>query len=65
MAGPAVNSIVAARGDRPVQDGDDGVVKSASAHIDGVESEWGVWSAARERPAQRPPHAPFCHVCVL
>jgi pimeloyl-ACP methyl ester carboxylesterase len=34
-----VNSIVAVEGDGPVADGDDGVVKYASAHIEPVESE--------------------------
>jgi pimeloyl-ACP methyl ester carboxylesterase len=37
--GVTVNSIIAVDGDGPVQDGDDGVVKYTSAHIDGVESE--------------------------
>jgi pimeloyl-ACP methyl ester carboxylesterase len=34
-----VNSIIAVEGDGPVQDGDDGVVKYSSAHIEPVESE--------------------------
>ncbi|HEY7249305.1 MAG TPA: alpha/beta hydrolase [Methylomirabilota bacterium] len=34
-----VNSIVAVEGDGPVEDGDDGVVKYSSAHIEPVESE--------------------------
>ena len=34
-----VNSIVAVEGDGPVKDGDDGVVKYSSAHIEPVESE--------------------------
>ena len=34
-----VNSIVAVEGDGPVEQGDDGVVKYASAHIEPVESE--------------------------
>jgi pimeloyl-ACP methyl ester carboxylesterase len=34
-----VNSIVAVEGDGPVEQGDDGVVKYESAHLDGVESE--------------------------
>ena len=34
-----VNSIVAVEGDGPVEDGDDGVVKYSSAHIELVESE--------------------------
>jgi pimeloyl-ACP methyl ester carboxylesterase len=37
--GVHAHSIVAVKGDGPVEDGDDGVVKYASAHIDGVESE--------------------------
>ena len=34
-----VNSIVAVDGDGPVEEGDDGVVKYSSAHLNGVESE--------------------------
>jgi pimeloyl-ACP methyl ester carboxylesterase len=34
-----VNSIIAVEGDGPVEDGDDGVVKYSSAHIEPVESE--------------------------
>ena len=34
-----VNSIVAVEGDGPLEDGDDGVVKYTSAHIESVESE--------------------------
>jgi pimeloyl-ACP methyl ester carboxylesterase len=34
-----VNSIVAVEGDGPVEEGDDGVVKYTSAHLEGVESE--------------------------
>jgi len=37
--GVAVHSIIAVKGNGPVADGDDGVVKYTSAHIDGVESE--------------------------
>ncbi len=37
--GVHAHSIVAVKGDGPVGDGDDGVVKYASAHLDGVESE--------------------------
>ncbi|HET6518317.1 MAG TPA: hypothetical protein VFG47_00645, partial [Geminicoccaceae bacterium] len=37
--GVAAHSIVAVEGDGPVAEGGDGVVKYASAHIDGVESE--------------------------
>ena len=33
------HSIIAVKGDGPVEDGHDGVVKYASAHLDGVESE--------------------------
>jgi pimeloyl-ACP methyl ester carboxylesterase len=38
---PAIkaHSIIAVEGDGPVEQGDDGVVKYSSAHIDGVESE--------------------------
>jgi hypothetical protein len=35
----AANSIIAVRGDGPIQTGDDGVVTYQSAHLDGVESE--------------------------
>lgn len=37
--GVAVNSIIAVKGDGPVEDGEDGVVAYRSAHLDGVESE--------------------------
>ena len=37
--GVAANSIIAVKGNGPVEGGDDGVVKYESAHIDGVESE--------------------------
>jgi pimeloyl-ACP methyl ester carboxylesterase len=37
--GVRVNSIVAVRGDGPVESGNDGVVEYSSAHIDGAESE--------------------------
>jgi hypothetical protein len=37
--GIPAHSIVAVRGDGPVQDGSDGVVRYQSAHIEGVESE--------------------------
>lgn len=37
--GVAAHSIVAVKGNGPVETGDDGVVKYESAHIDGVESE--------------------------
>jgi pimeloyl-ACP methyl ester carboxylesterase len=40
-----VNSIVAVEGEGPVQDGDDGVVKYSSAHIEPVESELVVRSS--------------------
>jgi len=40
-----VNSIVAVEGDGPVADGDDGVVKYSSAHIEPVESELVVKSS--------------------
>jgi hypothetical protein len=35
----AANSIIAVRGDGPIETGDDGVVTYQSAHLDGVESE--------------------------
>lgn len=37
--GVHAHSIIAVKGDEPVEDGDDGVVKYTSAHLDGVESE--------------------------
>jgi pimeloyl-ACP methyl ester carboxylesterase len=37
--GIPAHSIIAVRGDGPVEDGSDGVVRYQSAHIDGVESE--------------------------
>jgi pimeloyl-ACP methyl ester carboxylesterase len=37
--GVVVNSIVAVKGDGPVEEGDDGVVAYASAHFEGAESE--------------------------
>jgi hypothetical protein len=37
--GIPAHSIVAVRGDGPLEDGSDGVVRYESAHIDGVESE--------------------------
>ena len=37
--GVHAHSIIAVKGDGPVEEGDDGVVKYTSAHIDGVESE--------------------------
>ena len=40
-----VNSIVAVEGDGPVAEGDDGVVKYSSAHIEPVESELVVKSS--------------------
>jgi hypothetical protein len=40
-----VNSIVAVEGDGPVEQGDDGVVKYSSAHIEPVESELVVKSS--------------------
>ena len=38
------NSIIAVAGNGPIEDGDDGVVKYQSAHLDGVESEYIVRS---------------------
>jgi pimeloyl-ACP methyl ester carboxylesterase len=37
--GVRAHSIIAVKGDGPIAEGDDGVVKYTSAHIDGVESE--------------------------
>ena len=37
--GVAANSIIAVKGDGPVEDGEDGFVAYRSAHVDGVESE--------------------------
>ena len=37
--GVHAHSIIAVKGDGPVEDGNDGVVEYKSAHIDGVESE--------------------------
>jgi hypothetical protein len=39
VPGVKVNSIIAVEGDGPVEQGDDGVVKYSSAHIEPVESE--------------------------
>ena len=49
-----VNSIIAVEGDGPVEEGDDGVVKYASAHIEPVESELVVQSG---HSVQGNPHA--------
>ncbi len=49
-----VNSIIAVEGDGPVEQGDDGVVKYASAHIEPVESELVVKSG---HSVQGNPHA--------
>jgi len=49
-----VNSIIAVEGDGPVEQGDDGVVKYASAHIEPVESELVVKS---DHSVQGNPHA--------
>jgi len=43
--GVAAHSIVAVKGDGPVETGGDGVVRYASAHLDGVDSEVVVRSA--------------------
>ena len=43
--GVAAHSIIAVEGDGPPEDGDDGIVKYSSAHIDGVASEKIVRSA--------------------
>ena len=45
VPGVAAHSIIAVKGDGPFQDGDDGIVKYQSAHIEGVESEYVVRSA--------------------
>jgi hypothetical protein len=37
--GVRAHSIIAVKGDGPVEEGDDGVVKYTSAHIDGADSE--------------------------
>ncbi|MGH6903347.1 MAG: hypothetical protein ACREIR_11475, partial [Geminicoccaceae bacterium] len=37
--GVPAHSIIAVRGDGPLEDGSDGVVRYQSAHVDGVESE--------------------------
>lgn len=37
--GVATHSIIAVKGDGPVEEGSDGVVKYSSAHLDGVDSE--------------------------
>jgi hypothetical protein len=37
--GVHAHSIIGVKGDGPVEEGDDGVVKYTSAHLDGVESE--------------------------
>ena len=43
--GVAAHSIIAVEGTGPVEEGDDGVVKYTSAHLDGVESEKVVHSS--------------------
>lgn len=48
-----VHSIIAVEGDGPVEQGDDGVVKYSSAHIEPVESEVVVKSS---HSAQGNPH---------
>jgi hypothetical protein len=48
-----VNSIIAVEGDGPVEEGDDGVVKYSSAHIEPVESELVVKS---DHSTQGNPH---------
>jgi pimeloyl-ACP methyl ester carboxylesterase len=45
VASVKVHSIIAVEGDGPVQEGDDGVVKYSSAHIEPVESELVVKSS--------------------
>ena len=49
----AAHSIIAVKGDGPVEEGTDGVVEYQSAHIDGVESEVVVNSG---HSAQGNPH---------
>lgn len=48
--GIAVNSIIAVRGDGPIESGNDGVVKYKSAHIEPVESEFVVRSDHSTQP---------------
>jgi len=43
--GVHAHSIIAVKGDGPPEEGDDGVVRYTSAHIDGVESELVVRSS--------------------
>jgi hypothetical protein len=52
-SGVHAHSIIAVKGDGPVEDGNDGVVEYQSAHIEGVESELVVHSShsAQGKPA--------------
>ena len=43
--GISAHSIIAVKGDGPVEEGNDGVVEYSSAHIEGVESELVVRSS--------------------
>ena len=45
--GVAVHSIIAVKGDGPVEEGHDGVVEYSSAHLEGVDSELVVRSRFR------------------
>ena len=40
--GVKANSIIAVKGDGPIEEGNDGVVEYKSAHLEGVESEFVV-----------------------
>ena len=51
--GVKAHSIIAVRGDGPIETGDDGVVQYKSAHIEGVESEYIVHSG---HSTQADPH---------
>src|SRR4051794_11706800 len=51
--GVKAHSIIAVRGDGPIETGDDGVVEYKSAHIEGVESEYVVRSG---HSTQADPH---------
>jgi pimeloyl-ACP methyl ester carboxylesterase len=51
--GVKAHSIIAVRGDGPIETGDDGVVEYKSAHIEGVESEYIVHSG---HSTQADPH---------
>ena len=52
--GVTAHSIIAVKGDGPIETGDDGVVKYDSAHIDGVTSEVVVRWSTRSRASRKP-----------